>query len=374
MVFWRNNLAVDNPVVAYMNDLGPIKLSFVAIGICLAGGCGGESGAVMIPLAPVVSNQTPTASISSPSAGSTFMAGEPVVFEGAGSDPEDGPLTGASLVWSSAVDGQIGTGGSFVISTLSPTTHTITLTATDSGGRSGTATVQINVLPTVNSLTVTPGFAVLDVSGVGTLSVDAFDNQGNSIASPQLQVVSRNPTVSSAAGLVVSGVATGVTDVVVTSGMGADSTRIAVVDENGFAVLLSTTPNDAVIQTASGSTVRLNILMVRPPAGAGVLGSIQGSLQWDPARLSYESSAVVEAGWSWFPNETGVGAGQFSFSAFSVTGTAATFSVAEVVLSVNGAAGSAPAILALTIDVAGNDAGTDISALIQSVSSAVEIQ
>ena len=50
-------------------------------------------------------------------------------FAGTGSDPEDGTLTGASLVWTSSINGQIGTGTSFSTTTLSAGTHTITLTA-----------------------------------------------------------------------------------------------------------------------------------------------------------------------------------------------------------------------------------------------------
>lgn len=85
----------------------------------------------------------PSAAIVAPADGSTFTGLALVDFAGAGVDAEDGDLTGASLVWTSDLDGQIGTGAGFSTSGLSIGTHAITLTATDSDG--GTATDQIAV-------------------------------------------------------------------------------------------------------------------------------------------------------------------------------------------------------------------------------------
>ena len=66
-----------------------------------------------------------------------------MTFTGTGTDPEDGALSGASLVWTSDLDGQFGTSGSVTTSGLSIGVHTITLTVTDSNG--GTDTDQITV-------------------------------------------------------------------------------------------------------------------------------------------------------------------------------------------------------------------------------------
>jgi hypothetical protein len=76
-----------------------------------------------------------------------FVEGATITFSGSGTDPEDGDLTGSALVWTSSLDGQIGTGTSFTWDDLSTGTHTITLTATDSNGGSGTASVTIRVSP-----------------------------------------------------------------------------------------------------------------------------------------------------------------------------------------------------------------------------------
>jgi hypothetical protein len=56
-------------------------------------------------------------------------------------DPEDGLLPEASLVWTSDRDGMIGKGNRVELKSLSPGTHTLTLTATDSQGQKATAQV-----------------------------------------------------------------------------------------------------------------------------------------------------------------------------------------------------------------------------------------
>src|SRR5206468_6863597 len=90
-------------------------------------------------------NQAPSASITAPASGASFAQGASVTFTGTGTDPEDGTLSGASLVWTSSINGQIGTGASFSTAALSAGTHTITLTAKDSKGATGTTTRTITI-------------------------------------------------------------------------------------------------------------------------------------------------------------------------------------------------------------------------------------
>ncbi|MFC1574853.1 hypothetical protein ACFL3Z_02115, partial [Gemmatimonadota bacterium] len=82
----------------------------------------------------VLPNESPTAAITSPAGGSSFAHGSTVTFEGTGSDPEDGMLTGSSLVWTSNSNGLLGTGTSLPVTTLPVGEQLITLTATDSEG------------------------------------------------------------------------------------------------------------------------------------------------------------------------------------------------------------------------------------------------
>lgn len=93
----------------------------------------------------VVENGAPSATISEPADGSEFLQGADVTFTGAGTDPEEGALTGASLSWSSSLDGALGTGTSVTESHLSMGDHVVTLTATDAQGRTGTASVSVRI-------------------------------------------------------------------------------------------------------------------------------------------------------------------------------------------------------------------------------------
>jgi len=90
-----------------------------------------------------VGNMPPLVTITSPKNGATFAPGATITFTGYAIDPEDGVLSGSSLVWVSNKDGEIGTGNSISKSTLLAGEHIITLTATDSDGATRTATVRI---------------------------------------------------------------------------------------------------------------------------------------------------------------------------------------------------------------------------------------
>ncbi|MBI2947142.1 MAG: S8 family serine peptidase [Verrucomicrobia bacterium] len=85
----------------------------------------------------------PAVAILSPANAALFDSGASVVFSGSGTDVEDGDLT-ASLVWTSSINGQIGTGGSFT-ATLNDGVHTITASATDANGNTGSASITITV-------------------------------------------------------------------------------------------------------------------------------------------------------------------------------------------------------------------------------------
>ena len=133
------------------------------------GGGSGKGGAVS------TANQAPTASITSP-VGSFFNEGENIAFSGSGSDIEDGQLDSSALEWRSSVDGVIGTGSTLVTSALSADDHEITLSATDSDGRTYTTSPRmIHIEPTrfIKMGTLTTG--VTDAS-------NAFDGDSDTAA------------------------------------------------------------------------------------------------------------------------------------------------------------------------------------------------
>ena len=107
-------------------------------------GGGGDSVDVYAAGIPVTGgNAAPQVTITAPANGSSFPAGTSIAFAGSATDAEDGNLT-SSLSWSSNLDGNIGSGGSFN-ATLSTGTHTVTASVTDSGGASGSDQITVTV-------------------------------------------------------------------------------------------------------------------------------------------------------------------------------------------------------------------------------------
>jgi hypothetical protein len=113
---------------------------------------GGSSSATATITITEVSAAPPSVSITSPANAAIFSVGQSVPFAGAATDSIDGPLSGPALVWTSSRDGIIGTGTSFSRSDLTAGSAVITLTATDSQGRSATASISITINATINTL------------------------------------------------------------------------------------------------------------------------------------------------------------------------------------------------------------------------------
>ena len=89
-------------------------------------------------------NNPPAVSILAPGTSSTLSAGSVATFTGTATDPETGDLT-SKLVWTSSLDGQIGTGGSFS-KALSAGNHLITASVTDPAGKTGQASIAISIV------------------------------------------------------------------------------------------------------------------------------------------------------------------------------------------------------------------------------------
>jgi hypothetical protein len=122
-------------------------------------------------------NTAPSVTISSPANNTSVVSGTSVTFSGSASDVQDGNLT-ASLVWSSNLQGQIGTGGSFSRSDLVVGTHTITASATDSGSLTGTASVTL-IVQSSGTAPAAPGTPTLTNLGGGSVRVQWADNSNN---------------------------------------------------------------------------------------------------------------------------------------------------------------------------------------------------
>ena len=168
----------------------------------------------------------PVVTLSNPLNGHNADFSDAISFSGSATDPEDGALTGAALVWTSDIDGELGTGESFTSNTLSAGAHTITLTATDSEGLSASESVTLNVAKAVLSMPVdlsipytesaTLPIQLVDIvaptGGITfdvSFSVDGIvQAQGSSLTIPEGEI---------AANLTLDGIATGTTVVSVSN-------------------------------------------------------------------------------------------------------------------------------------------------------------
>lgn len=91
-------------------------------------------------------NRAPAARIVRPASGASQPWGTPVELAGTASDPEDGLVPAQRMVWTSSRDGRLGVGPSLSRNFLSRGEHQITLTATDSGGRSTADSATLRIL------------------------------------------------------------------------------------------------------------------------------------------------------------------------------------------------------------------------------------
>ncbi len=104
--------------------------------------CGGSSTSSTTTTGTGNPGSAPQAQINHPGDMETRPANMDIPFIGVATDAEDGDLSGAALVWTSDVSGDIGTGLTFN-APLPAGTHVVTLTATDSDGNTGTDSITL---------------------------------------------------------------------------------------------------------------------------------------------------------------------------------------------------------------------------------------
>lgn len=88
----------------------------------------------------------PIVFIITPTDGQEFEVGELIMFTGYARDLMEGEIPAESLVWTSSIDGEIGTGMLLSVTTLTEGEHEITLTAMNSREEEGKDTVTITVV------------------------------------------------------------------------------------------------------------------------------------------------------------------------------------------------------------------------------------
>jgi len=144
----------------------------------------------------VAENAAPVVTIVLPVDGTEYFDTENILFEGSATDAEDGNLTGGLLDWSSDVDGALGQGEELTIAAADATlgAHVITLTATDTGGAIGEASVNITIVEATSAISfdasVLPYFSAAEANCVqchggasptGGISLESYDGIVNGV-------------------------------------------------------------------------------------------------------------------------------------------------------------------------------------------------
>ena len=141
-------------------------------------------------------NNPPETHILSPDANTTFLEGAPVILHSSGWDIEDLAIEGSDLVWTSNVDGVLGTGRLLIVSDLSVGAHLITVTANDTAGAIDTDQAAIIITGRTLPSTVVcqtdfgfggPGSSLLEICG-GDLSSGTSADVKLSNALPNVNV------------------------------------------------------------------------------------------------------------------------------------------------------------------------------------------
>jgi PKD repeat protein len=149
-------------------------------------------------------NTPPTAAIAEPSPGVTWKVNEPIAFAGAATDEQDGDLGPARLDWKLAIQHCPSTCHEHVVQTWSgvgggsfaapdheyPSYLELTLTATDSGGLTDTATLRLDPRTVVLTFQTTPGglqLVVNDASAKASFTRTVIIGSSNSVSAPTPQ-------------------------------------------------------------------------------------------------------------------------------------------------------------------------------------------
>jgi hypothetical protein len=96
--------------------------------------------------APAAGGNAPWVYIATPDPSLSYLKGATVILHGNGWDLEDLELAGASLSWTSSLDGFLGSGRLTSVADLSVGTHQITLTGIDSSGLTASETNAITII------------------------------------------------------------------------------------------------------------------------------------------------------------------------------------------------------------------------------------
>jgi PKD repeat protein/glucose/arabinose dehydrogenase len=151
-----------------------------------------------------VGNTAPTATILTPAAGTTWKVGDVIAFSGSATDAQEGTLPPSKLTWQLMMQHCPSNCHSHLIQTWSgvasgsftapdheyPSYLELTLTATDSGGLTDTATLRLDPRTVVLTFQTTPGglqLVVNDASAKASFTRTVIIGSSNSVSAPTPQ-------------------------------------------------------------------------------------------------------------------------------------------------------------------------------------------
>ena len=167
-----DGVATLGEVFAVFKNVGTMEPGHYSLHLRSFDGASFEAVRTVLVLPDGASNSAPAVSIDAPADSAMFLTGELIEFRGVANDAEDGDLTG-QLVWTSDLDGEIGTGDTFA-TTLSVGPHLVTAAVSDSGGLLGTDSVTVLVAETPTGFVLevrgykVKGLQFVDLSWSGT--------------------------------------------------------------------------------------------------------------------------------------------------------------------------------------------------------------
>ncbi|MGH9935369.1 MAG: choice-of-anchor D domain-containing protein, partial [Blastocatellia bacterium] len=165
-----------------------------------------EAGPIRLP------KKAPQVFIISPRQDTALSPNLPVILQGTGIDLEDGGLPEESLMWSSDIDGHLGSGSLLQVASLSSGVHRITLSGRDRDGNTATAIVIVHSSPNVPIMAVLPatrhfGHVMIGESAEATLTISNTGNAPLTVNS----ITSDNPRFTVASPMTPLTVAVGAT-------------------------------------------------------------------------------------------------------------------------------------------------------------------
>lgn len=237
---------------------------------------------------------------------------------------------------------------------LSPGTYTATVPVTASGVGNSPQNVTVTyvlAVPSVTSITMSPGFAVLRAGDTTRLAVSGVDGLGNPVPSVSgVTFTSRTPGVATVnANGRITAVTAGSAIIVGTVTTAIQDSMLVVVAANGQAVASALAGGRAFGGARVNDTVRVRVAVDLRGVSPEKLGSYNAQLTWSTSVLRYVTSGPVSGGFA-APtiNANNAASGQLRFGSADAVGAAGpAVGVIDIVFVANGT-GSTALTLALT--------------------------